>query len=98
MERQMRRYEVPADDQAHDFDLSGRPVAVAHKAGSGGTVVELWAEWCSNGQPMRRFRVFGTGQDIPDGWGWVASTPRDADTGLVWHLYELPAAAGESTP
>jgi hypothetical protein len=38
----------------------------------------------------RAFRVFGTGNELPEGAKWVATCPRTPD-GIVLHLYELPA-------
>lgn len=57
------RYEVPVDDQWHTLELSG---AILHVAARRPEVVELWA-FESGGPRMRReFRVFGTGQPMPE--------------------------------
>lgn len=46
----------------------------------------LWVEVDRAGTPVARtFRIFGTGQTIPDGWehrGTVQDPP------FVWHVYE----------
>lgn len=85
-ERRMFRYEVPVDDGAHEFSLSGDPVAAA--ATSAGRVVEFWAEHIDGGGLLRYFRVFGTGHPLPANARWVATCPGTA-SGLVWHLFEL---------
>lgn len=84
----MFRYPVPVDDQAHEFQLTGDPVAVA--ASLDGRMVEFWAENASAAGlvPARAFRVFGTGQPLPDDARWVGTCPRTSH-GLVWHLYEM---------
>jgi len=87
--RQMFRYEVPVDDQAHAFALTCNPVAAANAAGD---VVEFWAEHDDDPGFSRAFRVFGTGQPLPEDAEWIATCPRTA-SGLVWHLYEIPVGA-----
>jgi len=83
--RQMFRYEVPIDDDAHIFRLRGNPVAVA-VAGSG-RAVEFWAEHdTAQGECGQAFRVFGTGHPLPEHAEWIGTCPRDR-AGLVWHLY-----------
>jgi hypothetical protein len=91
--RRMHRYVVPVDDQAHEFTLTGDPVAVAiGEHGSEGWAVgwsvEFWAEHDDRaGRCDRAFRVFGTGHPLPADAVWVGTCPRTA--GLVWHLYEV---------
>jgi hypothetical protein len=88
-ERQMFRYVVPVDDEAHEFTLTGDPVAVAVVGTS--HVVEFWAEHDGRaGGTDRAFQVFGTGHPITDGAQWVGTCPRTS-LGLVWHLYEVKA-------
>lgn len=87
MSRSMHRYEVPVDGQWHTFTLTGSPVAVA--AGEP-HIVEFWAEHDdAAGRTDRAFRVFGTGQPLPDGAVWAGTCARIS--GLVWHLYERGA-------
>ena len=42
----------------------------------------------------RRFRVFGTGQEIPEQWEYVG-TALDRKNGLVWHLHEWKGKLSE---
>lgn len=90
-DRRMFRYVVPVDDRAHEFKLTGDPVAVAADSLKR---VEFWAEHDEDaGATDRTFRVFGTGQPLPHGAVWRGTCPRIA--GLVWHLYEV---TGPATP
>jgi hypothetical protein len=92
MTRQMFRYEVPVDDQAHKFALTGNPVAVAvRQTGPLDFTVEFWAEHDDDSGIRRAFQVFGTGHPLPDGARWTGTCPRTAG-GLVFHLYELTEA------
>ena len=86
MSRRMYRYVVSVDDQWHEVNLSGNPVAVA---AIGPISVEFWAEHTDGFPQMpRRFRVFGTGDPLPHGVRWIGTCPR-TPAGLVWHLYEV---------
>ncbi len=86
--RKMYRYEVPIDDQAHIFALTGGPVAVAASSNEG--PVEFWAEhdWRKEPGKPRAFQVFGTGHPLPESARWAGTCQRTA-SGLVWHLYEV---------
>jgi hypothetical protein len=78
------RFEVPVDDRWHTFTLSNSPLYVAARRPD---VVEFWAVVDGAPKVERSFRVFGTGQPIPDDpdyWG----TALAADGQLVWHLLE----------
>jgi hypothetical protein len=89
-DRRMFRYVVPVDDQPHVVPLSHGPVAVA-AIGPHLASVEFWAEHTEGAPQARRaFRVFGTGHPLPEGAKWVGTCPR-LPSGIVWHLYELPA-------
>jgi hypothetical protein len=81
----MYRYEVPVDDQAHEFRLTCHPVAVANSRWG---TVEFWAEHADDPGVTRWFRAFGTGHPLPEDAQWVGTCPRTPD-GLVWHLYEV---------
>jgi hypothetical protein len=91
--RMMYRYEVPVDDQPHEFRLTGNPVAVA---AADLDYVEFWAEHDDYPGVTRAFQVFGTGQPLPPGARWAGTCPRTA--GAVWHLFEIPAGAPEPAP
>lgn len=88
---EMRRYEIPVDDQVHQVELTRPPLAVAAKRLQVGQyVVEFWAEFDSQAEPVpHRFRVLGTGHLIPPGAQWAGTC--DRLDGLVWHLYRLGA-------
>lgn len=92
VDRRMFRYVVPVDDAVHVIPLSHSPVGVAAVTGAHGYVsVEFWAEHTKGAPQVKRaFRVFGTGHPLPDGAKWVATCPR-TPSGLVFHLYEIPA-------
>jgi hypothetical protein len=79
------RYEVPVDDEWHEFDLTGD---VLHVAARQVDTVEFWslnepdqlAETC-------RFRVVGTGHLVDP--NWVHRGTAIAPGGmLVWHLMQ----------
>lgn len=85
-DRRMFRYVVSVDDQEHIVPLTHNPVAVA---AVGAWSVEFWAEHTDGAPPAKRtFRVFGTGQPLPEDARWVGTCAR-TDGGLVWHLYEI---------
>lgn len=100
MTRRMLRYQVPADDEWHTVELkAGASVFIAAHSERGPDRVDFWAEGDldENFAPAgplepRKFRVFGTGQPLPDGVVWRATTARSPE-GLVWHLMELPGGA-----
>jgi hypothetical protein len=79
------RYEIPVDDQWHDLELSG---AVLHVAARKSHAVELWALDTGGPAITRTFRVFGTGQPLPDGRPRHIGTALAAGGQLVWHLME----------
>ena len=79
------RHEVPVDDQWHPIETAMNPLSVGCRDLD---IVEFWS-WEPHDGPWaeRFFRVFGTGQEIPDNvkyWG-TAVSPGGA---LVWHLVE----------
>lgn len=76
------RYEVPVDDEWHAHDIHGN---ILHVAGRSTAVVEFWV--LRQGERFRRreFRVFGTGQPLPEDRGHYIGTV--VHPGLVWHLF-----------
>lgn len=91
MIREVRRYEIPVDDQVHTLELTNPPLAVAAKStGFAAYAVELWSEFNAE-RALRpvRFTVIGTGHPVPVRAEWVGTC--DRLDGLVWHLYEVPA-------
>lgn len=88
--RSIFRYEVPVDDLWHAHDLSG---AVLHVDCRDEQVVEFWALH-SGGPTVRRwFRVYGTGQQLPEGRLQHRGTVIAPGGRLVWHLVEGPPAS-----
>lgn len=88
MSRRVYRYEVPVDDCDHELTVHGQ---FRHVASRNPEVVEVWVEHDPNVTGLAfRFRVFGTGQVIPDGALWFGTAL--APCGLVWHLYAVPPA------
>lgn len=87
--RTVFRYEVPVDDQAHEFELRGPLLAVGCRAPY---AVEFWAIWDTDvAEWVRRYQVFGTGQ--PDVVGEHRGTAVAPGGQLVWHLFELGGAS-----
>ena len=80
----MHRYTVPADGVDYVIGLCGE---IRHAAlGQLVDEVDFWAEHEGGSVVPRAFRVFGTGQPIPDGYAYQGTTERQR--GIVWHLYE----------
>ena len=83
----MFRYAVPVDDQVHAIELTGRPAYVAN--GRALDEVEFWAEHDDQRLAAEwRFRVFGTGYQLPEKAVYIGTAPRTRE-GLVRHLYAL---------
>jgi hypothetical protein len=78
------RYEVPVDDQWHAMQLSG---PILHIDCRNPRVVELWALNSGGPTVTRGFRVFGTGQPLPDNVGHIGTAIAPGGQ-LVWHLME----------
>jgi len=82
------RYEVPVDDQWHEHELLGDPIAVACRDA---TRVEFWAIHDDETPlpPRRRsFMVVGTGHPLPQEWLHHHGTAVVPGGLLVWHLLE----------
>lgn len=88
--RRIYRFEVPVDDQWHEYVLGGDPL---HVAAVRFDLVEFWAYSAplDAGVVARQLRVFGTGQVLPDAcrhWGTCIAPA--GSLRLVWHLIEDP--------
>lgn len=84
------RYEIPVDDRWHDLELTGE---ILHVATRHRDIVEIWAISGTTPPTSRRFRVYGTGQQLPDKpFTWRGTAFADHGT-LVWHLIETNAGA-----
>lgn len=80
------RYEVPIDDEWHNFDLKGKILHVDQRARK--TVVEFWAMNDDSAEPIRRsLRVFGTGHVLAEEAEFYYGTAMDNSHGMVWHLF-----------
>lgn len=77
----IHRFEVPVDDQWHEFDVSGD---VLHVAARRPGVVDFWAYARGGGAPLR-LRVYGTGHLLPGGLRYVGTAVAEP---FVWHLME----------
>lgn len=87
MTRSVWKYPVPVDDRNHVFLVpSGQWLPALH-VDSNADIVTIYAEVEPEAYAEPSiFRVFGTGQPIPDGAVYMGTTFHDS--GLVWHLYE----------
>jgi hypothetical protein len=81
----IHRYEIPVDDQWHTISLSGD---VLHIAARRSDTVELWAFSDGSAGATCAFRVFGTGQPLPDDSALHYRGTALAPHGLVWHLFD----------
>lgn len=80
------RYEVPVDDQYHEFDLRGDVLAVGCRQP---TVAEFWATHSDDAPTVtRRFLVVGTGHPMPDNAAHRGTATAPGGH-LVWHLLEV---------
>ncbi|MEU1497279.1 hypothetical protein [Streptomyces sp. NPDC005732] len=78
------RYEVPVDDRWHPLQLSGEIVHVDCRTVH---AVEVWAIRTDGPTQTRSFRVYGTGQPLPDAVEHVGTAIAPGGQ-LVWHLIE----------
>lgn len=80
--RRVLKWTVPVDDRDHPIG-GGRVVLVDTKGNFG--VVLVWTEETQPTPQVRRARVYGTGQPVPDHDDeWIGSTVAGP---LVWHVY-----------
>lgn len=95
MSQTVFRYEVPIDDQWHTHNLTG---AILHVASRKRDTVEFWALSTTGAPITRSFRVFGTGQEVPNTAKWRGTALSPADPArllpagqFAWHLFEAVA-------
>ncbi|GHH87831.1 hypothetical protein GCM10017771_30610 [Streptomyces capitiformicae] len=81
----IHRFEVPVDDRWREISGCGTPIHVDCRDPQ---IVEFWA-WRRDDLPARHFRIYGTGQPIPDGTHYRGTTLTPGGQ-LVWHLIETP--------
>lgn len=90
MSRRVLKWPVPVDDTDHPIG-AGRVVFVdaqGHRAR-----VFVWTEEPHGlAEAVRRARVYGTGQPIPDGDIHIGTTIAGP---FVWHVYAAPLATEE---
>lgn len=82
-ERTVHRYEVPADGQWHDVDLSG---PIVHAAARRPDVIELWALTGTGLPRTHQLRVFTDDEPLPGGPVKHRGTVPGADGAR--HLFE----------
>lgn len=89
------KWTIPVDDDDHPGGSS--PIHVAC-VGEDHENVQLWTHASSvlSDIPARRYRVFGTGQPVPEGSSYVGTTLA-ADGALVWHLFDVTDIVHECT-
>ena len=84
--KRVLRYEVPIDDKSHSFELNNIPFSHVAVVLDKEPYLEFWAESDDSFVTVNHsFRVFGTGQEVPDDFWYVATAPRNQ--GLVYHLF-----------
>lgn len=82
-------YEVRVNNADHEFELTGPILSVGCRHTD---AVEFWALHRGGATThVRTFRVFGTGQSVPEDWMHVG-TVRNPDGVFAWHLFERPSA------
>lgn len=105
MSGRMLRWQVPVDDADHELRPVGPVLAVGATEALWTHLPAHWVEFWTlepsevpaddEAPSVRVFRVFGTGQPIPDGYVWRGTCARLQ--GLVWHLAERADEPGERT-
>lgn len=81
----IHRYDVPVDDEWHEFKLTGN---ILHVDSRSINVVEFWAhEIEGNPAETVRLRVFGTGHEMPIATVYRGTTIAPGGR-FVWHLVQ----------
>lgn len=63
---------------------------IRHVGSQDRLAVVFWAEVdTAREREMRRFRVFATGEPLPERADWAAYVGSVQDGPMVWHLYEV---------
>jgi hypothetical protein len=78
------RHQVPADDSWHDITMSGPVVHVACRNGDD-SLIHFWTLAGLSSPYTARFRVFGTGNPVPDDAAYRGTGIAEP---LVLHLFE----------
>lgn len=84
MSGEIWRYEVAVDDRWHPLQLSGE---ILHVDCRNLHAVEVWALHTGGPVETRTFRVYGTGQPLPDSVAHIGTAIAPGGQ-LVWHLIE----------
>ena len=87
------RFEVPVDDGWHLIRVPKSNVL--HVACHMERLVDFWMRESSGGTEVRAYRVFGTGQPIPQ-ITWFEGTAVAPNGQLAWHLMSATATTGEA--
>jgi len=86
MSREIYKYRVPVKDVWHDVAMPSHATIVHVACQDTPGVVSLWAEIENESASVTRsFRIYGTGQSIPDDTDYVGTA---LDGMFVWHVYE----------
>jgi len=83
--RRIIRWDVPVDDTAHEFPISG---PIVHVAARSPQAVTFWTIESGHDPVHHIFQVVGTGHPYPDHWRHIG-TALALDGALVWHLMLL---------
>ncbi len=86
--RVVYRHLIPIDDEEHDLVISAKhTILLVGSKEDEIRAVHIWIEQDNEAdvKVTRTFRVFATGQEIPEGWKAVGSV---VIYPFVWHLYE----------
>lgn len=87
------RYDLPPQAGGADVELempgSAQLIRVDHSMRAG--LAAMWFLLNSTNGPLeeltkRKYRVFGTGHEIPPGYRYCGSTPEAA---FIWHVFEF---------
>lgn len=86
MSRRIFRHQVHLGERS-SFSLTGDPL---HVEAESDRLVSFWTEYEDEMKAVsRHFMIVGTGSVILEGWTYWGTTAR-TDSGLIWHLYEVP--------
>lgn len=83
MARRVLKYSFPIEDADQELVI-GKILYVGSKPNDVDNIY-AWAEEMLN-PPVRYFRIFGTGHEIPTDARYIGTAIND--DGLAWHLYE----------
>lgn len=84
--RKIRRHRILSDDRAHVIGLTSDPLGVAADSE---VALVFWSEYSTERPESQRvFRVFATGEDVPEYAKYIGTVYKEGDL-FARHLYEL---------